>query len=204
MKVSRKSTLPRKLAKQRKLRFKRSLLPPYDCPFCEGFGTVQVTKNEPILVFRCHDCDQREIVPFSGSIIMIDYFNLVADKWLSVRFNHEFEEPTFEVEIDLNRKKDRDGEAKLRAVTLGKLDLSYIELRPRRGKSQIPWGEIIDKVIETGDFYTVAEIIEFHEGLSSNKVKTALNKAFKGGKLERRWYGTEFIYGRVIDDEDTL
>jgi len=135
---------------------------------------------------------------------MIDYFNLVADKWLSIRFDYEFEEPTFEVEIDLNKKRDRDGEAKLRAVTLGKLDLSYIEQRPRLGKSQIPWSEIIDKVIKTEDFYTIPEIVEFHEGLSPNKVKTAFNKAVKDGKLERRWYGTEFIYGKVINDEDTL
>lgn len=199
MRVSRVSTLHRKLAKQRKLRFKRSLLPPYDCPFCEGFDTVQVTKDDPALIFHCLDCDQREVIPFSDGIVMIDYYNMVADKWLSMRFDHEFEEPAFAVEIDLNKKKDRDGEMKLKAVTLGKLELSYIARRPRKGKPQIPWDEIIGKIIETDNFYTVAEIIELHEGLSANRVKTAFNKAFRDGKLERRWYGTEYIYGKPID-----
>jgi len=139
------------------------------------------------------------VIPFSDGIVIIDYYNMVADKWLSIRFDHEFKEPAFAVEIDLNKKKDRDGEMKLKAVTLGKLTFSYIERRPRKGRAQIPWGEIIDKVTESGVYYTVAEIIELHEGLSANRVKAAFNKAVKDGKLERRWYETEFIYGKLID-----
>ncbi len=198
MRISRVSSLHRKLAKQRKLRFKRSLLPPYDCPFCEGFDTIQVSKDGPALIFHCLDCDQREVLPFSNGMVMIDYFNLVSDKWLSVRFEHEFKEPAFDIEIDLNKKKDIDGERKLGAVTLGKLSFSYIAKRPKKGKPQIPWEEIIDEIIESGDFYTVAEIVELREGLSANRVRAAFNKAVKDEKLEKRWYETQFIYGKPI------
>ena len=201
VRVSKVSALARKLKRQREQKFRYRLRPPFDCVMCEGFGTVEVTKSDPFIVFHCKDCDSREIMPLSDEIELIDYFNIVADKWLSLRFGEEFEEPEFEIELI----RGKDEEEKWQVVTLGKLKVVWKDPpKGRRGGgnvARVPWGRVIEDIIQDGRYFTVKEVREMfcEDKVKDFRVKTMLDKAWKDGKLMRLWFGNCWVFGRVAE-----
>lgn len=214
MRVSKVKDLQKKLLSLRSKRARQKLRPPYDCPWCEGFTSVEVTKKKTILIFRCHECDTREIVLLIDSLDMIDHYSLVTDKWLSQRFKRPWEVPHFDVIID--PIKDRKNIHELRAITLGTFSLFAkdkggevmpISLEEAMklpkdvpDRSIIDWPSVIAEIIQTGEYYSAKEVQQIFckEQVQVFRTKSVLDKAVDEKVLSRFWSQRKYIYGRHL------
>lgn len=214
MRVSKVKDLQKKLLSLRSKRARYQLRPPYDCPWCEGFVCVEVTKRKNILIFHCHDCDTREVVLHINSLDIIDHYGLVTDKWLSQRFSRPWEVPHFNITIDPIR--DRKNLHELRAISLGTFSL-FVKDRggevmpisiedamklPKSApdRSIIDWPNVIAEIIKTGEYFSAKEVQQLFckEQVQVFRTKSVLDKAVEEKVLSRFWSQRKYIYGRHL------
>ncbi len=213
MRVSKVKSLDKKLLSLQATRRRKRLKPPFDCPLCEGFQCITLTRRDAVLIFRCKDCNTREVVPIIHWANEIDYFCLLADKWLAERFGREFERPVFEIEID---DEDRKHVHELRAVTLGKIELfetkggerlpidikDAMQLpKKKEDRAIVNWTDVIGQIIESGEYWSAKEVRgKFVKNqVEVFRTKTMLDKAVEDGIITRLWDRRKYVYGRNIE-----
>jgi len=214
MRVSKIKSLEKRMLGLQATRRQKSLDPPYDCPLCEGHQCVQVTKKDVIVIFHCRECDSYEILPIVEWFDTVDYFCVVTDKWLADRYDQEFEEPIYEIEVD--SRVDGKNIRELQAVSFGEIRLFTVKggehmpvdikeaknwSRDREARATVDWTEVIGEIIESGEYWSVKEIYEkfVKKQVKEFRTKTVLDKAVEDGSISRFWDKRRYVYGRNIE-----
>ena len=213
--VNKIKDLQKKILRLRSQKERSALNPPYDCTYCEGFNCVQVTVRELTYTFHCLDCDKREIVPQADWIELIDYYNLIADKWRAERLQKRYRKlPTFEIIVD--RIKDRRGISELKHITYGSVQLfinkggevlpipikDALELPEEApDRSVVDWSSVVAQIIASGEYYSAREVCELfaNNEVKVFRTKSVLDKAVGQGLLARFWHQRKYIYGKIIE-----
>ena len=74
-----KMSIDKKLLSLQATRRRKRLKAPFDCPLCEGFQCIKITKREAVLVFRCEDCNTHEVIPIINWANEIEVEELLAN-----------------------------------------------------------------------------------------------------------------------------
>jgi len=213
MRVSKVKNLQKKMLSLQAIRRQKRLHPPYDCPLCEGFECVQVTKGDAVLSFHCVDCGMREVLPIIEWLDDVDYFCLIADKLLASRFDREFEAPEYEIDIE---DEDRKYVHELQGVTLGEVKLfetkggerlpidikDAVKLpKTKEDRATVNWIDVYGQIIESGEYWSAKEVREkfVDNQVQVFRTKTMLDKAVKDGIIIRLWDKRKYLYGRKFD-----
>ena len=207
------TNLQKKILRYRSGREKAGLRPPYDCTYCEGFGCVQVTKKHSIYIFRCKECNLYETIPIVPWMELIDYYNLVSDKWLSKRYERGWKSPTYSFTVDPHR--DQRLLTELLGVTMGKVSVFIHEggkLMPITIKEAIKlpkdaperaivdWTRVVIDIIASEKYYSAKEVrtIFAKDEVKTFRTKSMMDKAVEEGYLARYWSKGKYIYGKPV------
>jgi len=212
MRVSKVKALEKRMLGLQATRRRKRLDAPFDCPLCEGFQCIELTRKDTIYIFHCRDCDSYEILPIIDWFDEVDYFCLIADKWLASRFDREFEEPTYEIDIE---ERDRKHVHELQAVSLGRIKLFHkkggerlpIEIKEamklpkeKEDRAVVNWTEVIGEIIESRQYWSAKEVREkfVKNQVEVFRTKTVLDKAVADGIIDRVWDKKRYCYGPLL------
>jgi len=77
----------------------------------------------------------------------------------------------------------------------------FLALREERKKpSTVNWDEVISKIIESGQYWSVDEVHKqlVHMAVSRYRVMSVLNDYYRKGKLSRGFDGKRFWFGKKV------
>ena len=186
---------------------------PFDCPICESFNSVEVRIGKGVTKIKCFRCEAGEIIPEVGWMLPVDYFSIAADKWLSNINGTDWEEPTFN--ITYVPHKDKKKLLLLKNITIGILvmfvknkpsephrleDIILPETKHAGKESIIPWDDVIEKIQQSGEFYSAKEVARIfcEDKVKPYRVKTVLDKAVDSNRLSRVMSKRTWWYGRKL------